>query len=290
MLRVFQIDSLILFVNFSSCCFYCCYCCLPALIKSNRNRIGIASKLCLKCSICYCCCCCKLWLFRKGKTFSYSNCCEAKHTRRVAGESGKWQAVTPPHTPHPPPTTLLRQKHLQLQPGYLEISIFTCAQRTRHAANVLRRLQSSRGVPGPAAAAAASPSDQGHRSCGSTCPTLRHKQLFVSCSPWQHCVLATFCSQTSVDSTMCACVCVCVYRIVLFAGTLGLCGMCGSAGCHTLCSRDHLLNGRRSVGLQTLGRIRNYKIHATEKTATLWLPQRCLSGSPRLSLSKQRRH
>lgn len=31
-------------------------------------------------------------------------------------------------------------------------------------------------------------------------------------SRWQHCVLATFCSQTSVGSTMCVCVCVCVCR------------------------------------------------------------------------------
>lgn len=202
MLRVFQIDSLILFVNFSSCC-YCCCCCLPALIKSNR--IGIASEsprtvahaalpivvVVVVSSDC----------FVKGKhIFPYSNCCEAKHTRRVAGkqtsECGKCQAVTPPPAPPLPfQQSLLRQKNLQLQPGYIEISIFTRAQRTRHAANVLRRLQlaeSSRGVPGPAAAAA-SPSHQGHRSCGSTCPILRHKQLFVGCcSRWQHCVLATF--------------------------------------------------------------------------------------------------
>lgn len=108
MLRVFQIDSLILFVNFSSCC-YCCCSCLPALIKSNR--IGIASEsprtvahaalpivVVVVGSDC----------FVKGKhIFPYSNCCEAKHTRRVAGkqtsECGKCQAVTPPPALSPLP-------------------------------------------------------------------------------------------------------------------------------------------------------------------------------------------
>lgn len=172
----------------------------PNQIESNRNRIGIASN-CSPCSPYYVVFVVSSDCFVKGKhIFLYSNCCEAKHTRRVAGkqtsECGKWQAVTPP--PAPPfrfQQSLLKQKNLQLQPGYIEISIFTRAQRTRHAANVLRRLQlaeSSRGVPGPAAAAA-SPSHQGHRSCGSTCSILRHKQLFVGCcSRWQHCVLATF--------------------------------------------------------------------------------------------------
>lgn len=176
----------------------------PNQIESNRNRIGIASNCSTCCSPYYVVVVVSSDCFVKGKhIFPYSNCCEAKHTRRVAGkqasECGKWQAVTPPPALSPLPfqQSLLRQKNLQLQPGYIEISIFTRAQRTRHAANVLRRLQLaewSRGVPGPAApAAAASPSHQGHRSCGSTCSILRHKQLFVGCcSRWQHCVLATF--------------------------------------------------------------------------------------------------
>lgn len=72
-----------------------------------------------------------------------------------------------------------------MQLDYFELSIFARAQRTRHAENVLRRLQLAGAEAGAepctaaaaatAGAAAASAFGQGHDSC--TCPTLRHKQL-----------------------------------------------------------------------------------------------------------------
>lgn len=76
--------------------------------------------------------------------------------------------------------------------------------------------------------------------------------LSLSPSPWQHCVLSTFYSETSVGPTLRVCECVC--RIVLLpAGTplwhVWVCWLPQQPSSPLLLSRDHLLNGRRSVGL-----------------------------------------
>lgn len=198
----------------------------PNQIESNRNRIAIASN----CSTC----CSPYYVvivvvssdcFVKGKhIFPYSNCCEAKHTRRVAGkqtsECGKWQAVTPP----PAPPLPFQHSSVAEEPAvaaglHRNIDFHTCAAYPARSK-----------CPSQAAACRVGPRRAGTSCCCSFAesprtPVVRQhvlhiaaqtavRRLLLSLATLRPCNIS-HCSQTSVGSTMCVRVCVCA-----FAGTL----------------------------------------------------------------------
>lgn len=248
-----------------------------------------------------CCCCCKLWLFRKGKTYIsiFELLWSQTHAKNCRQTNERvWQVASSnsPTSNSPPLSAVSSEAEEPAVAAGLHrnIDFHTCAAYPARSK-----------CPSQAAACRVGPRRAGTSCCCCCCsfaepprtPVVRQhvphiaaqtavRRLLLSLATLRPCNISHY-SQTSVGSTMCVRVCVCA-----FAGTLWLCGCgkwsCGSAGCLMLFSRDHLLNGRRSVGLhlapQTLGRIRNYKIHATKNGNTLITSALGLSGSPRLSI------